>query len=394
MVEWDVFICRCYCDGWEGIIDALCINRYYMRNRFINVSLIAIIFAIPIAVFAEDQLIIHPKDVVHEGNYIRAGRSVQVEGKVTHDVIVVGRDITLSGPIDGDVIVVGQSVVINSAIGGNLRVAAEEVTVNGSVGKNVTIAASRVVLGPGMKVGWDVSVVAQSASLAGAIDGGAWVRAQDVELAGAIVKGADIDASGTLVVRSNANVKGTLAYHAPQEASIPEGAVVDHKEYQPVKKSTQSSSRGSSVFWPLVFLFGAWVVGGVLLALAEPWLNASAARVRAQPFATLGWGIIGFIVTPILAVILAITLIGIPLSMVTMAAYVSIIYASKIIAGYMIAFIAKEQTATNVSNMVVMVVGVAIYVALINIPIVGMAIALLGTILTFGVVTQSLLKRA
>ncbi len=366
-----------------------------MRNKFSRVSLIAIAFAIPIAVFAEDQVFIHPKDAVHDGNYIRAARTIQVEGAVTHDAIVVGRTITLSGPIDGDVIVAGQSVVINSKISGNLRVAAEEVTVNGPVGKNVTIAASRVVLGSGMKAGWDVSIVAQSVSLAGAIDGSVWVRAQDVELVGSVAKGADIDASGTLVVRPSTNIKGALVYHAPQEAPIPEGAVVGTKEYQPFKKSTQSSSANrSSVFWPLVFLFGAWVVGGVLLALAEPWLNASAARVRARPFVTLGWGVVGFIVTPVLTVILAMTLIGIPLSMLTMAAYISMIYSSKVIAGYMIAFIAKEQTATNISNMVVMVVGVAIYVALINIPIVGMAIAVLGTMLTFGVVMQSLLKRA
>ncbi|GEM_PF-2228542 len=365
-----------------------------MRKSFVRFALVATALAIPVVVFAQEQILIHPKDAVHEGNYIRAGRTIQVEGKVTHDVILIGRDIILSGPIEGDVIIAAQSVVINSTIGGSVRVAAEQVTLNAPVGKNVTIAASRVLLGPAMKAGWDAVIIAQTVSLAGTIEGSAWVRAQDVELAGAIAKGADIDAGGTLLVRPTAKVMGTLVYHAPQETSIPTGATVDKAEYQPVKKASENSSpKGSSVFWPLVFLFGAWVVGGVFVSLAEPWLNAAAMRVRTKPFASLGWGLVGLIVTPVLAVILTITLIGIPLSILTMVAYFSTIYLAKIIAGYIIAFIAKEQTDTKVSSMLVMIVGVAVYVALMHIPIVGVFIGLLGVLLTFGVITQSLLKR-
>ncbi len=364
-------------------------------NRFRLAGILSVvILSVPLFVWAQES-VIHPADRVHDGNYIRAGQSIQVLGHITKDAILVGRDIIVSGPIEGDVIIVGQNVVINSVIGGNVRVVGGTVSVDATVGKNLTIMAGSLSTSSKTKIAWDVMAYAEAVDLQGTVDGSVWVRSQNMNLGAVVAKDVDIDTGKPLTVSGSAQVKGTLQYSGQNQAAIAPEAAITNLQYRPTAKKDGAPPSGRPrLFWPLVFLFGAWVVGGVLLAVAEPWLNASSERIQQKPWVTLGWGVVGVTITPIVAVILAVTLIGIPLGVLLMMGYMALVYCARVIVGYSLARMIQARTHRPLPSIAVMVLGIGLYVVIINIPFAGPVLGLLGTTLAFGAVMQSLFKQA
>ncbi|MBI5135625.1 hypothetical protein HZA86_05350 [Candidatus Uhrbacteria bacterium] len=365
-------------------------------NRFHSGIIIGVVaITAPLLVWAQGT-IIHPADQVHEGNYIRAAQSIQILGKVTKDVVVIGRDIVIDGPIEGDAIIVGQNVVIHSTIGGNVRILASTVLLDAAVAKNATMLAGNLGTTPTARVGWDLTVFADRADLQGTIDGWLWIRSRHVNLAATVGNDADVQTGSALSVAKNAQVKGTLKYSGKHTAAIAEGSSLGNVEYRQAgaKDNGRRSGRNRPpLFWPLVFLFGAWVVGGVLLVLAEPWLAQNARRLQQKPLATIGWGVVGLVVAPVLIMILAVTLIGIPLAVLLTMFYGMLVYCARVIIGYSLASIIQTRTNSKLPPMALMVVGIAAYVLLIRLPLIGPVLGLLGTVLAFGLVIQTVTKR-
>jgi len=343
---------------------------------------------LPAFVFSQ-EIIVHPKEAIHEGNYVRIGQSIEVDGAVTHDVVVMGRSIVVNGAVGGDLIAVGETVVVNAPVTGNIRVVARQLTINSSVGKNATVVGESVVLGQRARVAWDFWFAANTAQLNGTVDGSVEARADSITLGGTVGGAISVRAEKTLMITPSAHLGTSLRYSAPEELAIPSGATVPNPQYQPFDNKSESSGRPSP-FWLLVSLFGAWVVGGLWIALAPKTLKQLSHTIETQLPATLGWGALALLVTPILVAVFAMTLIGIPLAIILGVKYLILLYVSKIIVGYTVGSVFVERVGWKVAPIVTMLGGVFLYSVLAAIPLVGVLVCVFGSFVTFGAVVKNM----
>lgn len=358
-------------------------KKFLIRiSPFVFASLV-----IPALVFSQ-EILIHPKEATHEGNYVRIGQSIEVDGMVTRDVVVVGRSIVVNGAVGGDLIAVGDSVVINAPVSGNIRVVARQLTLNGSSGKNVSVVGESVILTEGARVGWDLWLAAKTAQLNGTVDGSVQAKAESITLGGTVGSTFAATAERTLTVTPSAHVGTSFQYRSPKEIVIPSGAAVPAAQYQPLNDKSESRERRSP-FWPLVFLFGTWIVGGLWITLAPKVLQRLAHTIQTELPVTLGWGALVLIATPILVVLFAMTLIGIPLAIILGVKYVILLYMSKIIVGYTLGSILFERIGWKVAPIATMMGGTLLYTLLTALPLVGILVCVFGSFVTFGTVLKN-----
>ena len=114
-----------------------------------------------------EQSIYVGADEIIDGNFIKAGNVIDINGSVNGDVIVAGNSIRISGAVAGDVIAAGNSITITGPVGGSVRVAGSTVQINGRVEHNVWAVGSTVALGSESSVGWDVYAAGGSVEVRG-----------------------------------------------------------------------------------------------------------------------------------------------------------------------------------------------------------------------------------
>jgi hypothetical protein len=135
--------------------------------------------------------------------------------------------------------------------------------------------------------------------------------------------------------------------------------------------------------------------GAVLVLLFPRHLKEIGSDMLDRPWLNMGWGFIALIVTPIGAIIIAITLIGIPLSLLSLFIYFVAIYLSNPIVGTALGMkiLQRLLKREGVNLYLSMVVGIIIFYILQNIPILGLMISLLGVCWALGGIEGALGRR-
>lgn len=275
-----------------------------------------------------DVVVVSAGQVVQD-DLLAAGRLVRIDGTVLGDVYAFGQNVTVTGMIEGDLIAAAQQVVIEGQVQGNARVAGAGVQVNGAVGRNVTAAAQLVQLGRNGRVAGSWMGAGETLSLAGDVGGALTGTARDVIMQGRVGRNAEVAVS-SLTVAPTARIDGDLTYHAEQELEVPAQAVAGRIRYERAEGRRESpASTAGQAFSVLGNLFSlAWLVGsagaGIALLRLFPRFAATFLGVlQTRPLLSLGAGALAVIATLPLAVLIALTLIGIPLTALLVAGYFS-----------------------------------------------------------------------
>jgi len=334
---------------------------------------------------------------VIENNFIQAGGMVDFNGQAQKDVIIAGGTINITGPVKGDVIVAGGTVKIKSEVGGNIRVAGGTIEIDSKVGKNVNVFGGTVVIGPDAEIGWDVLVFGGNIEIRGKVGGNIRGGAGSVILANEVGGNVDLKLSsedGQLILYPQANIKGNLTYSAPQKAEMKEGAqIAGETFYKLVAPPVAPLKKGfevSHLLRKIIGLLALLVVGLIIILLARKKSKEIGERMLDKPWASLGWGLIYLIITPIVLILVAITVIGIPLALIVLASYLIALYVTKVFIGIalgqkLLKWWSKKQ---EVSLVWAMISGVILFSILTNLPFVGWIIGLLGICWALGAMIQ------
>jgi cytoskeletal protein CcmA (bactofilin family) len=275
-------------------------------------ALLCLFLALPLAAQAAH----HRANAVartEAGNDYYAGGEVVLDGAVQGDLFAAGGRVRVQRPVGADAAVAGGSVEIMSNVGQDLRVAGGDVTISNAVdgelaaaGGSVKITDSATVAGAALLAGGNVTVD-------GRLGKGARIYAGEVFLNG------EIDGDTRLYAREitlgpNARIDGNLYYTSA--APLPEeqlgkisGRVI--RERTPEGWTVSTARRGTTWFHP-VFFFSMLVCGFVLWLLFPNALAGVAATIATAPLRSLGIGLALFFALPPVAILLMITIIGLP----------------------------------------------------------------------------------
>lgn len=297
----------------------------------------------------------------------RAGGTVVVaEGEtVDGDLEAFGGTIIVRGTVNGDVEAFGGDVRIEGNVAGDVDAAAGNVWVLGTVSGNVDLAAGNVYVQPGSEIGGRLSVAAGNIVVAGSVGGNANLAGGSITLAETATFGGNVeyaaDAGG--FTDRGASVGGTITQVEDLDAGPWTGPVVP--------------GWALSVYGLLVNL----LLGALLLLVFPGFTTAVAERVVTDPLRTGGVGVLTLILVPVLLVLLAVTIVGIPLAFVGALLFGLAVWVALVLGRFAVG--AWLLSLADVENRwAALVVGLVLLALLASIPWIGwifdLAVVLLG----------------
>ncbi|MCR4256194.1 MAG: hypothetical protein NUW08_00635 [Candidatus Uhrbacteria bacterium] len=349
---------------------------------------------------------------------IRGGDSfVLPEGEtINDDLYVGGGTVILNGNVNGDVFVGGGTVVINGSVSQDVTAGGGNLTVAGEVGDDLRIAGGNVsilndVNGDVIAGGGNV-LVSKDATIDGDLAVGAGTLVMDgVVKRHALLAGGSILINGTLDgmveiraedVRfgSDARVMNKVRVFAPKEARIDEGAqLANGTEFTQVDYRKDNAMAGKDAekfikpflgFLTMLFvleLVGLMIAAGLFASYFKTYSTKLVDKVLDKPWRALFAGFATAVLTPIVAVLLGVTIIGSWLGILLGLGYAFLIAAAKIYAGVVFgAWLWRlgSKGKTRVVDWKSAVIGAFLLAFLGLIPIFGWIILVIAFLMTLG----------
>lgn len=297
------------------------------------------------------------------------GENVIINGTVTGDLIAAASTISVNGEVKGNIMAAGETVMIAGRIGRSARLAGNQVSILSQIGNNLAAAGSTVHLAPGAKVGKDAHLAGQSVTLAGAVGRSAGLAGSQVFVSGSVGKDLRVESS-SFNPASTLRVGGNLSYRSEEQVQLPPGAHVggEVNYISPPPKQ----GRGGWYIWELLMALGAIILGVVALSVAPRFTFAAANAVSQPAWKSLLYGFMILFFMPLVVTLIAITVIGIPLAMVLLAAYlVALLLCGVPVAIAYGRWLAKVLGGGKISPYLALLLGVVIIALLMQIPYLG-----------------------
>ena len=293
--------------------------------------------------------------------YVAAG-TFEFAGQADRDVSVAAGEATIGGTIAGSVQLATGQADVTGAIDSSLRVLSGTVRISGTVGGDVVMAGGQLELTSSGEIGGDLIVAGGSIDIRGDIAGEISGYAMQTTLGGVLQGGVDVDTSD-LEILNTARISGPVEYTGRQDADVDANAQlaqgIDQLEVDPWGDGENPLARASGsllrTMWALV--------AGALLVIAAPRLVNQLGTNGRRVLRSLLAGVATLIVAPILAIVLMITVVGIPAGVVLLAAYGVAIYLSQVVVGVTIGrFIlpAKWNDGSRGFHLLAMTLGVVL----------------------------------
>ncbi len=331
--------------------------------------------------------------------YLASG-NVRTTTAVEGDFIAVGGRVVTDQPIKGDAMLAGGSVEVRAPIGDDLRVAGGDVNIDTTVGGELHAAGGNVTLTKAAQIGQGASLAGGMVTINGKIVGRLRASAQRVVINGEVTGDATVF-SETLELGPTARIAGELKHTSKElkktEGAVVSGAVTQGEMPQHAGKRDPDDEakphRGSSWVGLIMGYLGLLAAGIVFLLLFPTFSTESSQRIHSAPWQSLAIGFGVLVGIPVLAVLLMITLLGIPLGIATFASYPLLLLMGYLAGAWFIAQRvgrslrkdgAKDQAQSFQNKLIMMAVALMILLLISRLPFVGFLVIFLTTIAGIG----------
>lgn len=288
-----------------------------------------------------------------------AAEELTIDREIAGSLTAAGQIVILTrdAEIEGDTWIAGRRVAVEGEIGRDLSIRAQEALVNGRVKGNVSFYGLELALGPDARIDGDVTYYSPSS--------------------------AEIDKGARVAGEVNGN-----AFEPPAEKK-PRGVMrdrwrEDHMRWQ--DEGSGLAAPGYHMSAGGAVLFGALAI---LFALAAP---VTAARMGealvGEPLPAIGMGLLWLVGVPVLIVLTAITIVGLPISFLLLLLWpLGMIFglvATLAALGAVIAGRLRETGKGTLGRIVGIIIATAIVWIGISIPVLGALVWLAAVALGIG----------
>ena len=322
------------------------------------------------------------KGEVVDATIYRFGKRILIEGTVKGDVYCAGQTVEITGTVEGDVLCAAQEIRIGGTVQGDVRAAAQNLFVLGDIKGGASLAGQTISIEDKATIGRDATIAGQTFRLAGKIGRDVVNAGSIAMLAGPIGRNADLYGDQP-IVQSSAQIGGNFTYTSKHDAQIDKGAVIkgETTHHQPPQRNQQPSVWPGRIMNPLSWLIGILVVAGAALLLTPRWFKGTTTLMLHKPFGAVGLGIAMLLLTPILAVLLMVTLIGLPLGVPLLVVWFFALVASYAFVAYAIGswLLVHLPWLEKGREFAALLIGALLVVLFIHIPIFGFWLGLLAT---------------
>ena len=315
-------------------------------------------------------------------DYVGIGGMVNLTDPVAGDAFLAAGQVAIASEVQGDLVVAGGEVSIGGSVGDDLYAAGGDVQLDAMVTGNARIAGGDVQVGPATVIAGATSLTGGRITFDGNSHGYLQASGASVRLNGQVHGDAEVRAED-LIIGPETRIGGRLVYHGPTAPVVPEGAVIAGDiEFHETDAGRYLDKEGGpvreTVSWiGLVLWFVGVFVAAMLFLLAFPGLATRAAdAIGREPLKALGLGLAILVCVPFVAVILLITIIGIPLALLVIPLYLLLLFmgwvtAALFVAQRGLALLRAGQPVTTGWRMAALFMALVVLSLLRHVPLVG-----------------------
>lgn len=340
------------------------------------------------AMQANETVILSRSETINE-TYFASGDTVIISGTINGDAYITGGSIEIDGVINGDLLVAGGTIRIDGDISDDIRVAGGQITIDGRVGKNVTAAGGMITFSESAIIEGGVVAAGGNLIFEAPVTNNIYVGGGSVSIKNQV--GGDVMAGvGTLTLGSRSIIGGDLTYWSDEPIIQQSGAQIagsiEQKEQSHKKDSSKAMKydknddkeaqalgffAGIAVVGLLLKIVSSTIVGLLMLRFLPIFTKQAVEAVENKPWLTLGIGFLTLIVTPIAALILMATVVGLPLGLIALAAYGVGVYLSHIIVSLLIGQKVFAYSKKKVATAWALITGIIIVTIVGALPVIG-----------------------
>jgi len=333
-----------------------------MKRSIASFGLFITLFSNVPLVFAQDaeRKIDPPVQVTIGNDTYMAGEFVSISTAVNGNMNIAAGGVTVNSTVAGDLQVMGGDIAIHGGIRDNMRVLGGDVRITGRVNGSLTVVSGKVLIEKTAVIGAGLLVTGGTVVIDGTVNGMLKAKAGDVTINGTIngltdihadnatvngiITGSSTIVANTFIVGDTAHFRGNLNYWSQQGQQNLTGRVTGPAPFKAdLAPARNDTKHDKGMFLGLLggitiySLFSAALTIGLLMFLTKNFFINAAKYLHKQQWMSLLIGFLYFILTPILVVLLAVTVIGIPLAIAVLLSYVIAMFFSSTLTSMVLA---------------------------------------------------------
>lgn len=334
------------------------------------------------------------------GPHFYFGEDVSIYEDLTGDVYVAGGSVEVNGMIDGDLLVAGGTVMINGEVSQDVRAAGGNVFIKGLIGQNLTVAGGTVFFDPDTMVGNSIVAGAGEISVDGEVLGRVLLGGGAAKIAGNY--GSDVNAQAdTIKVSPGVVIAGSLIADAHTDAQVADDAeilgermvtVTPEEERRKVDSNKMEAMGGvlvkASFGEFVVKLLMGIVSGSIVLYFVPKFAQRLSKQATTKTMASLGWGFVFLIITPMAILLALVSIVGIPLACLMTLFYLVTFATAKWVSAYAIGqkLVENLNIKMTENKYVVFALGLLILNGVGYVPILGWLVQMIAFLVGMGAI--------
>jgi hypothetical protein len=250
-----------------------------------------------------------------------AGALTNVRGTIAHELHAAGADVDVGTSTRGDAYVAGAIVSVTGSYGHDLYAAGARLSIAARVDGDLKAGGARVLVRRQTDVRGLTRIAGADVVFAGVSRGQTEIYGDTVQIDGNI--GGDLLVRArSVTIGKSAVIDGNATFQTINEPTIVEGAVIRGRQTTTLPEPQVSRfDAGQALFGLVLFSIAAGFMAGlVLLTVRRAFVERSVAALRNRPGHSFGLGVLVFVLVPVIALALMITIIGIPTALLILFA--------------------------------------------------------------------------
>jgi cytoskeletal protein CcmA (bactofilin family) len=291
----------------------------------------------------------------------------------------------------------GGTIEVSEPTAGSLNAAGGQVLVEGAVAGPLRAAGGQVEVGPTALIGGNAFLAGGSVVVKGPIQGNLHVGGGQVTIDGPVAGNAFVGA-GSLTLGPNARIDGKLKFRGGELTRDPGAQVVGGVTQAPARLHHHDWTAEESMTHGWMWSIGLVVLAAILAGALPGPSQRLAQELRERPGMTTLLGFLALTAIPVAAVMLMVTIIGIPIAILALVLYAALLMVGYVWLAVVLGGLLLDRFQVQTAAVVAWRVGAAalamvVLAIMVRVPFVGGFVKFAALVVGVGMIVSAVLRR-
>ena len=344
------------------------------------------------------------------GPHFLSGNFVEINEDLLGDVYVMASTVRLNAIIYGDLFVIARDLVINGEVKDNLRAIAVELEINGQIGDDISVMAETLNFTQSSQVGNSVIALANHSNYDGRIGGNVHSISSSFRTAGTFGSNLHLR-SETNDFDERTNISGSLIAHVSEpitqidvisvEGDTDISIVVSPRNHPSYQEFHSRMKRGINTLTAIMSILTVVIGSKIIKKMAPTQFKKLELEVTNRTGACIIKGILIVFLTPVLIVMIASTILGIPISLLSLLVLIILLMSASWIPTYVfgkhVLLTINDKfghwTVEQLKDWHFLVLGAVLIQLILLLPIIGVTVRVLLVLVGMGAASSLFINR-